>query len=90
MSRLGFVQVAGLKLDHLDGCNVFGSLQTNEQLLDLIKLNHVPRQAGNVVRQTIIWTLRVGHVERPGQGPYVFCGRRESYLTHINNIALFD
>jgi hypothetical protein len=29
-----------------------------------------------VVRQTIIRTLRVGHVKRPGQGPYVFCGRR--------------
>gem|GEM_PF-5395962 len=42
MSRLGFVQVAGLKLDHLCACNVFGSLQTYEQLLDLIKLNHVP------------------------------------------------
>jgi hypothetical protein len=54
-SRLGFVQVAGLKLDHLDACNMFGALQTNEQLLDLIKLNHVPRQA-------IVWTLRAGHV----------------------------
>ncbi|MEH2531735.1 hypothetical protein V1277_001886 [Bradyrhizobium sp. AZCC 1588] len=78
MSRLGFVQVAGLKLDHLYACNVFGSLQTNQQLLDLIKLNRVPRQAGNVVCQAIIWTLRVGHLERPGQGPYVLCGRRAS------------
>jgi hypothetical protein len=69
---------SGLKLDHLSACNVFGSLQTNQQLLDLIKLNRVPRQAGNVVRQAIIRTLRVGHVERPGQGPYVLCGRRGS------------
>jgi hypothetical protein len=78
MSRLGFVQAAGLKLDHLYACNVFGSLQTNEQLLDLIKLNHIPRQAGHVVRQAIVWTLRVGHVERPGQAPYVLRGRRGS------------
>ena len=90
MSRLGFVQVAGLKLDHLCARNVVGSLQTNEQLLDLIKLNRVPRKAGNVVRQAIIWTLRVGHVKRPGQGPYVLCGRRGSWLIHIMNIALFD
>src|SRR5438874_13677293 len=55
MSRLCFVQVAGLKLDHLSACNVFGPLQTNQQLLDLIKFNDVPRQAGNVVRQAIIW-----------------------------------
>jgi hypothetical protein len=25
-----------------------------------------------------IWTLRAGHVERPGQAPYVLCGRRGS------------
>jgi hypothetical protein len=78
MSWLGFVQVAGLKLDHLSAGNVFGSLQTNEQLLDLIELNHVPRQAGNVVRQAIAWTLCVGHVETPGEAPYVLCCRRGS------------
>ena len=78
MSRLGFMQVAGLKLDHLCACNELGSLQADEQLLDLVELNHVPSQAGNVMRQAVIRTLRVGHVEPAGEGPYVLGGRRGS------------
>src|SRR5712691_5563391 len=69
MSRLGFAQIARLKAHYLHSAEVSGALQSDQQLLNLVELNMVAGQPGDVVCERVALRPDIGYLVLPGQVP---------------------
>jgi hypothetical protein len=74
MSQLSIAQIACLKPHNLDPTEVPGALQSDEQALDLVKLDPIIGKSGDMVRERIAMPPDIGYVVLLGQLPNSDCG----------------